>query len=427
MVARQTVCLRRIGGDRAGEEAAGRFLDNGRVTVSAIVEGWGRGTGAAAAGRHVLAIQDTTEVAFAAREGRRGLGPVGKGRTRGVLAHAMIAVDAGDGACLGLVGGWVWNRPGVAATHHNDRPLSERESRRWLETAERAREVLAPAAMVTVVSDREGDLYPAWATLPAEGFHVLARARVDRPLAGPGGGALFAAADGWPPAGTRVVEIPARPGRAARTARLEMRFGGVEVCRPRHERDRTLAATVRLRLVDVREVDPPEGVEPLRWRLPTTHAVSDAADAWRIVDWYRRRWIVEQLFRTMKSQGLGLEDSAVGEADRLLRLTAIAVGAACVVMRLVQERDGAHGLPASAVFAEAETDTIEALSPTLEGRADRQRNPHPPRGLARAAWVVARLGGWNCRGGPPGPVTMRRGLERFHAIHLGRMLATEAI
>ena len=97
----------------------------------------------------------------------------------------------------------------------------------------------------------------------------------------------------------------------------------------------------------------------------------------------------------MKSQGLGLEDSQLTTADRLVRLAAAATKAACIDMQLVQERDGIHGLPASTVFSADETATIEAISPTLEGKTDRQKNPHPTQSLARASWVLARLGGWN--------------------------------
>ena len=68
-------------------------------------------------------------------------------------------------------------------------------------------------------------------------------------------------------------------------------------------------------------------------------------------------------------------------------------------------------------------ETLEALVPTLEGKTERQKNRHPARSLARACWVVARLGGWNCYYKPPGPITMHRGMQRFHAIHEGRMLA----
>ena len=422
MVARKTVCLRRLGGHRAGEERAGRFFANRKVTAAKIVEGWSDRTGAACAGRHVLAIDDTTEVKFpTTAQRRRGLGPVKHGNTYGVLVHAMIAVDATTNTCLGLVGGEVWTRPGVVTEHHRDRPFEDRESHRWLATAERAREVLRPAAMITVVSDREGDIYPKWAALPRTGVHLLTRAMVDRRLVD--GGTLFAAAGKYAAAGKRHIDLPARqPDRAKRTAVVELRYGSVEICRPRDEQDRTLAKTVRLWLVDVREVDPPADAEPLHWRLVTTHEITDTAKAWRVVGWYQARWVIEQLFRVMKSQGLQLEDSQIATADRLTKLAAVATKAACIDMQLVQERDGKDQLPASNVFSEPEIETLEALCPTLEGNTSRQQNLHPPASLAWAAWIISRLGGWNCYYKPPGPITMRRGMEQFYSIHRGRQL-----
>jgi hypothetical protein len=377
---------------------------------------------------------------------------VKQGNTYGVLVHAMIAVDAATTACLGLVGGEVWTRPGVVTEPHRDRPFVDRESHRWLATAERAKEVLRPAAIacpreaarrrgVTVIADREGDIYPNWAALPQAGVHQLTRAMVDRRLVD--GGTLFDAAAGFAVAGRRRIELPARqPDRARRTAVVELRFGEVEIRRPRDELDHTLAATVRLRLVDVREVDPPEGVEPLHWRLVTTHEIADTTKAWQVVAWYQARWIIEQLFRVMKSQGLQLEacpraldpgDSQLASGERLVKLAAAATnacpreaarrrGAACIDMQLVQQRDGKDQLPASVIFTEPEIETLEALSPTLEGKTERQKNLHPVASLAWAAWIIARLGGWNCYYKPPGPITMRRGMEQFYPIHRGRQL-----
>jgi len=392
------------------------------VTAAKIIAGWSTRTGAACARRHVLAIDDTCEVKFpTTAQRRRGLGPVKKGNAYGVLVHAMIAVDAMSGACLGLVGGEIWNRPGVNPIPHRERPLEERESMRWLNAAEQAKQVLKPAAMVTVVDDRESDIYAKWASVPEAGFHLLTRTMKDRRLAT--GGMLFAAAAECPIAGRHKIELPARdPGRRKRTAVVELRYGEVEICRPQQEPNRSLPKTVRLRLVEAREVDPPAGVEPLHWRLLTTHEIADAAGAWQIIDWYQLRWLIEQLFRVMKSQGLQLEDSQMASAERLVKLAAVAVKAACIDIQLTQERDGKHHLPASTIFTEPEIDTIEALVPTLEGNTDRQKNPHPAKSLARAGWVVARLGGWNCYYKPPGPITFRRGMERFYAIHHGRLL-----
>ena len=148
-------------------------------------------------------------------------------------------------------------------TPHRKRALENRESSRWPDTAARAKRVLEPAAMVTVVADRESDIHAEWATIPEDGLHVLTRAMVDRNLAGPTGGTLFAAAAAFSPAGKATIEIPARkPDRAKRTATVGIRFGEVEIARPHNEKDRTLPGSVRLRLAEVREIDPPDGADP---------------------------------------------------------------------------------------------------------------------------------------------------------------------
>jgi hypothetical protein len=421
MLTSKTVCQRRLDETRAGWLGAWRFFDNDKVTAAKIVDSWSDRTREAVAGRHVLAIQDTTEVHFATKpRRRRGLGQCGHGNAYGLLAHTMMAVDADSGACLGLVTGRIWNRKTVQRTPLRCRALEQRESNRWVEVPEAAKPVLARAAMVTVIADREGDIYPTWGRVPDETVHVLTRVMSDRGLIGAGEATLHSVADGFPVADTATLDLPARPPkRAARKAKLELRFGDVEIARPVNEKDRTLPRSVRLRLVEVREVDTPQGEEPLRWLLLTTHAVDDRAKAWRIVSWYKLRWSIEQLFRAAKSQGLGLEDSQMETAAGLMKLTAAALKAACIDMQLVQERDGQHGLPASTMFAPAEIATLEALNPTLEGNTVKQKNPHPALSLAWAAWVIARLGYGHCYGKPPGPITFHRGMERFKAIHQG--------
>ncbi len=424
MVARSTVCVRRLAGSRGGVLRFDRVLGSRRVTVEKIIAGWAETTRGAAAGRHVLAIQDTTEVKFKTSAGRRrGLGLVKKGNVHGVLAHGMIAVDAASGACLGPVSGEVWTRTGRVRKPHRDRQLRERESARWLRCAEHAKSILRAAAMVTVIADRESDIYAEWARLPEPGFHVLTRASVDRKLAN--GGNLFAAPRNFPLAASARLSLPQRsPGSAVRSATVTLRFGEVVIRRPRHENDRTLPRTLRLRLVEVREIDPPAGVEPIHWRLLTTHDVTSANDAWRLVSWYKARWTIEQVHRVMKSHGLGLEESQIASADRLLKLTAAAVKAATITIQLVQERDGRDGLPATAAFTTPAIETLTALGPTLEGKTLRQQNPHPASSLAWATWIIARLGGWDCYGKPPGPITVRRGLEEFYAINRGWHLKT---
>ncbi len=45
-------------------------------------------------------------------------------------------------------------------------------------------------------------------------------------------------------------------------------------------------------------------------------------------------------------------------------------------------------------------------------------------GWSKARWVIARLGGWNCHGHPPGPITFHSGMERFNAIHERHILGS---
>lgn len=419
MVGRKSVCLRRLAGGRRREIVRfGRFLANPRVTVERLIEGWGERTATACAGRHVLAIQDTSEFNFrTTAERRRGLGEIGKGVGRGLLLHAMMAVDAEAGGCLGLVSGRIWTRSGRRRVGHDKRSLADKESERWLSTAEAAKGVLAEAASVTVVADRESDIYAEWARLPGPRFHLLTRAMHDRVIAE--GGRLSSAS--LEPAGEATIELGARAGRPARRAKLAARFGRVILKRPGNTREKGLPKTVMVSLVEVVEHKPPPDVEPISWRLLTTHEVTDAAMAWRVIGWYRRRWMIEQLFRTLKQQGLRLEDSQLETAEGLLKLTAIAARAACTTLQLVQARDGRSGQSTEVAFTPAEVRTLEALVPRLEGKTAAQKNPHPRHSLAWAAWIIAKLGGWDGykSSKPPGPITFRHGLEYFHAIAYG--------
>jgi len=421
MVLRSSVCVRRLGGGQRSQEMRfGRYLANDKVTVERLIEGWSEQTATAAAGRHVLAIQDTSEINFATTAARRrGLGEIGKGVGRGVLVHGMLALDADSGSCLGLVAGRVWTRKGRFIVPHDKRSLKDRESERWVSTGIAAKKVLAKAAMVTIIGDRESDFYAAWATLPGPNFHLISRAMHDRCLAD--GSKLFAASEDFKVVETRTIELRARAGRPARSARLNLRFGQVTLRRPGGAAHRHLPAAVTVTLVELFEPYPPDDVEPLHWRLLTTHDVPDVAAAWRIVHWYKQRWIIEQLWRLLKLQGLRLEDSQLATAEGLVKLSAIATKAAAITLQLQQARDGKSDEHASIAFPVHEIEVLEATNARIEGRTALQKNPHRKRSLAWASWIIARLGGWDGypSSRPPGPITYRHGLEQFRIILIG--------
>jgi len=153
----------RLGKDRAGEIRLTRFLHNPAVTVTEMVATAAARTSTRVTGRHVLAIQDTTMVRSAAE----GIG---------VALHPLIAVDAVDGTLFGLLDARFFIRQGGQRNERRERDLAQKESGRWLEAAQRAAELAAVgAACVTVVSDREGDIYEDFADKPSA-VEMLVRA-----------------------------------------------------------------------------------------------------------------------------------------------------------------------------------------------------------------------------------------------------------
>jgi hypothetical protein len=421
IVATGCLVLRRVGGDRAGEIAAHRFLDAPQVTAAEIIATLARRTGERCRGRRVIVAQDTTEINFTGRRrARRGLGPAGDGKTPGFFVHAAVAVDVADQAVVGLIDAAVWTRRAGRVSDRRQRALAQKESQRWLETAQAAAARAVAAEQVIVVGDRESDIYALFARRPP-GLELLVRAAQDRAMGD--GTRLFSCAAAWPVLGVGAVTIgPRGPGDKGRTARVGLRAGTVRIARPQKSPNRTDPAFVALSLVEVREEQPPPGAEAVHWRLLTTLPAGDLAAAQQIAQFYRLRWRIEQTFRACKSDGLGLPDVQTHEATRLFKMAALALGAAVRTIQLVDARDGG-GRPGSDVAEPAVLEAAAAIGPTLEGRTPRQKNPHPPGSLPWLAWIIARLGGWNCYYKPPGPKTMRGGWAKLAAMAAGYHIA----
>ena len=399
--------MRRLGGSRAGEIRLTRLLRNEAFSCEEMLAEAAERTAERCVGRHVLAIQDTTVL--------RSEGGGGE------YLHAVLALDAQDGAILGLIGGCFLERKEGRRAARRSVPIEEKESFRWLEGADHTASVCAGAASVTVIADRESDIFEAFALRP-ERVELLVRAAHDRALVD--GDALFARADALPAMGRAELDLPARPGRRPRTAQLEIRFLPARIARPKSGLRADLPESAAVNVIDVREVNPPVGEAPIHWRLLTTHAVVSETNAWEIVDLYRQRWAIEQLFRVLKSAGFDIENVQIEEkAPRDRLITATLIAAVCI-QQLVHARDGGPGTlrPLSDAFEPEDIPLIEACCADLEGKTERQKNPHPKGSLARAAWVCARLGGWTGYYGKPGPIVMLQGWLEFQAMKRGTHL-----
>ena len=224
------MCLHRLAKDRQQARQFGTFLANPWVSTAEMVIYAGQQTGRRVAGRHILTIQDTTELHFATHTAsKKGFGTAGNGVDPGLFLHPSLAVDADTGGIIGLVDCAIINRTEGKVTDRHKRAAEEKESRRWLDGALTAGDVLSEAAMITMVADRESDIYDLFARRPAN-VHLLCRSMHNRMLTD--GTPLAECCARWQERSRYKVDVPVRGTRPARQATVRLRFGTVSLRRP---------------------------------------------------------------------------------------------------------------------------------------------------------------------------------------------------
>jgi hypothetical protein len=148
--------VRGLGGGPAGEMGIRRFLHNREVTVAQMLSPALARTRARVAGRHVLAIQDTSGL----RVDDKGVGP---------SFHPVLAVDASLRIVPSLVDNYFLMRQGWEKAMRKQRDFADKDSRRWPSGAKSASALAqAGVACVTVIEDRQGDIYKCFAFRPAD-------------------------------------------------------------------------------------------------------------------------------------------------------------------------------------------------------------------------------------------------------------------
>jgi hypothetical protein len=93
----------------------------------------------------------------------------------------VVALDVESEAVVGLVDAEIWTRSEGRVAARRQRALEDKESRRWLLGCQAAASVLSEATSVTMVADRESDIYLLFARKP-ERLDLIVRAAQDRCL-----------------------------------------------------------------------------------------------------------------------------------------------------------------------------------------------------------------------------------------------------
>jgi hypothetical protein len=391
-------------------KAAYRLMDQEDVTFRAMAEPHWRHTRAQTSGEFLL-LGDTTTIDFGNHREVEGLSPVGNGGGRGFLLHSSLMVSAEGEEIIGMAGQTIYHRkPVPKGETFRQRLARQRESKIWGEVID----LVGPAPQgvrFTHVFDRGADNFEVYChlVLSQTGWVVRAAQRKRR-IVTPSGKRcrLDHYLDSLPVSGTYQLSVRANHDQPARTAEVEVRFGPLLMPAPKDcgkfVRQCGITA-ITMWVVEVREVRPPAGVQPLHWVLLTSHAVESFADAWRVIGYYEKRPLIEEYHKALKT-GCRLESRQYRKSRRLEALCGML---SVLAVRLLQLKSVARvdpDRPAERVVPKRWLHIARCI----------QRGKHRTISTVQEFYhAVARLGGWLGRkhDGQPGWITLWRGFDKL--------------
>lgn len=428
-----SLVVKSLSADRAEQVRFQRFLWNRSVSIDELLNQTLECTKRRAKDSdHVLAIQDTSEIALSRQDDLDPeLGLLKNRELKGFYVHPVLALDPKDDFVVGLAGHVTFDYGSTRVPYEgNSRscPIEEKKSYRWLSSAFTARNCLSNTKC-TVVGDRESDIYEFYSRVPNDHTDVLTRAKKGRKVSLPDEDKLFPIEDvsqyvdclGRISVSVRArgavakgVSKKLREARKEREAELEVRFCEVRIkktdgCGEQDPDELTLY------LVEAKEKA--KGIkDPIHWMLLTTHKVHKLEKALEIIQWYQKRWHIEQLFRTAKRHGMRIEEMEASKKDSVEKLAFLGLLASVKTLQLTICRDGLVNRDAKILFSDTEIEIMDAMQSKLEGSTENLQNPHEKYTVAWAHWTIARMGRWMGKskyGGPAGPKCIKRGLDRL--------------
>lgn len=343
----------------------------------------------------------------------KGFGPVGtaKSKARGLEVVSALVLDD-KGVPLGMGGQRYWAREGGRKEPAGNRPLEDKETRHTLEVFEQvleARQAAGYEGRVWFQHDRAGDNRDVlhWAVMTDA--WVTVRAAQDRSVQWPLEGRLWEVMGAQQPLGTYKLKVPEGPKRSARKALLQVRAQSVVLPLAHHWTKKQ--QPVEVFAVHAVEISPvPEGEEPIEWMLLTTCPVRGFAGARRVLKAYALRWRLEEVHKCWKSN-CQVEKSNLHEAEHFIKWATLLFCVAVRIERLKRLAREAPELP-----ADVELSRWEIRGLLLRYDTQGLRRDDTPT-IGQAVLWIARLGGYSrSSGGPPGSITIGRGLKTLAII-----------
>ena len=385
---------------------------------------------------YVFVPMDGTSLNLADHLRAKDFGSIGSRErgARGLKVIDAIAVDP-KGIPLGLMTMQWWARTGAPSRKRSASFATEdKEIQRWLDAIGDARARLERAAPNTrgwFQIDREGDAQYILEALSDSGHWFTVRSQVDRRLhtTGPvlrtrepkaGRRYLRQRLSRSAPVAFRLLEVPALEGRPSRLACVAIRAKSVllHLLDKRTSRHRPL----RVNVVWVREYG--RGAPKRRshsgkqartavdWLLLTNHPIATLADVDRVIFGYAQRWRIEDFHRAWKSGVCNVEDTQLRARSHVIKWATVLAAVAIRAERLKHLSREHPDRPASDALSKTEIDALILLKRRYKKRTEVIDDGIP--NLETATRWIAEIGGYTGKssGGPPGSITIRRGLER---------------
>lgn len=448
MSSQQSIVVNQLSKHKREQSGYYRFLSNPKVTPAELIYENSRINKDLVEGKDILVIQDQTSIGFRPKLRRKAywqeqLGVIDDNNTPGFYANCSLLLDRDTCTLLGLGDIVLYNRTlntldkahkRQARTARRKLPVEEQESFVWALGASNCKEQLKGSRRLTFVMDQGSDKYEVLTRILSDAtLQAIWRSKENRQVLVNGektGKRLCDVLEALSWSLARPVVIRALNHysktngklvqRQGRTALIRVRYAKVYLALPSGLMRHTTTLSRPLYVVQATEdsatVPPQE--QPINWRILTTWQLCSNEQAWQVVEAYQARWFIEQLFRILKKQGLCIEDLQLKNLQSIKNQTIMAITTSARAMQLTLARDGTSFSPIETMFDPEQQSILIALNDEFSGKTQKQTNPHHPKSLAWAAWVIARLGGWKGYASqrPPGPVTMKRGLESFDKI-----------
>lgn len=366
----------------------------------------------------LLVVCDGTELDYTTITSLQQLGQIGNGSKgrRGYICQNCLVVDPQTRQAVGLVNQILHIRADapVGETKGQIRRRPSRESRLWPEGTRN----LPGDRRLIVVCDRAGDTFEELEHEHHSGRRFVIRSRYNRPvLTGHEGSGkkqhLKSTLQRQPTAGTFQLDIAAAPGRAARKAELCVSFVAVRLLPPKQKRGEFSDQPLPVWAVRVWEPHPPRGEERLEWVLLTNEPVVSFEDAWRVIEWYECRWVVEEYHKALKT-GCNIEDLQFCDESRLEPMIALLSVVALTLLNLrdASRRPDAKVTPACTQVAQEYVDVLSLW---------RHKEVRPTWSLHDFFQALARLGGHQNRkhDKQPGWLVLWRGWSTLQLLVAG--------